>query len=71
MGEEGGGAMDRDALSNPAYTYPLVLMIRDDYDPRVARWVVEAVGALDDASCRVTVRLAVTQAVRDVNNERN
>jgi hypothetical protein len=59
------------SADDPAYTYPLVMIIRDDYDPRVARWVVEAVGALDDASCRAMVRLVAIGALGEVERWRN
>jgi hypothetical protein len=59
------------SADDPAYTYPLVLTIRDDYDPRVARHVTNAIAALDDASCRVTVRLAVLEAIRQISKEMN
>jgi hypothetical protein len=43
----------------------------DRYEPSVARYVVETVGALNEASCRVTVRLAVLEAIRQISKEMN
>jgi hypothetical protein len=43
----------------------------DRYEPSVARYVVEAIKGLDEASCRVTVRLAVMNAIIDVRGQVN
>lgn len=46
----------------------LVFDQRDDYyKPEYARYVVEAIGALDDESAAVTIRLMTMNAVVDLN----
>jgi hypothetical protein len=59
------------SADDPAYTYPLVVVIRDDYDPRVARHVTNAIAALDEESCRVTVRLVVIGALGEIGGQVN
>jgi hypothetical protein len=43
----------------------------DRYEPSVARYVVEAIKGLDEASCRVTVRLVVIGALGEIGGQVN
>ena len=53
------------------YTYPLVTVIRDDYDPEMAVHLLRGLIGLDDESAAVSVRLAAMDAEREIWDEQD
>lgn len=51
------------------YTWPLVLIIRDDYDPECAAPLLRGLQGLDDDSARMSVKVWAIDAEREI--ERN
>ena len=47
--------------------WPLILLIQDGYDPRIARFLIDAIKDLDEESCAVTIKLYAMDVVNENN----
>jgi hypothetical protein len=66
------GSMNENlSADDPAYTYPLVLVIRDDYDPDLAAHLLRGLAGLDDGAAKVNVKLWAMKAIIDVRGQVN